>query len=183
MRSTLSAAFACALLTAGVAAQQPPQAPKPGAEQKRLGYFAGNWTFQGEAKPSPMGPGGKITFTESCTWFAGGFHLVCSTKGTSPMGPSTGHGTMSYDAARKTYVYHAITSRGDLIYARGQVNGKVWTWTDEIPMEGKTLRIRATVTEETPTAYSFKLEMGDAGSMTVLEEGKATKVQKSTSAR
>jgi hypothetical protein len=181
MRSTLSAALACALLTAAVAAQSPAQAPKPGAEHKRLDYFAGTWTFQGDTKPSPMGPGGKTSFTETCTWFAGGFHLVCSSKGTGPMGPSTGQGTMSYDAARKTYVYHAITSRGDVIYARGQVNGKVWTWTDEIPMEGKTLRIRATVTEESPTAYSFRLEMGDAGSMMVLEEGKATKVQKGTS--
>lgn len=178
MRSTLSATIALTLLTAVAAAQQPPEAPKPGPEQKRIGYFAGEWTFQGEAKPSPMGPGGKITASESCSWFAGGFHLVCRSKGTGPMGSTTGQATMSYDAGRKAYLYHAISSRGDAISVRGQVDGKVWTWADEMTAEGKTMKIRATVTEESPTSYSFKLEIGDGGSMMVVEEGKATKVTK-----
>lgn len=180
MRSTLSAAIAVGFLTTVVAAQQPPAPPKPGAEQKRLAYFAGDWTFQGEAKPSPMGPGGKINVTESCAWFAGGFHLVCKSKGTGPMGPATGQATMSYDAGRKAYLYHAISSRGDAIAVRGQVDGKVWTWADEMTADGKTMKIRATVTEESPTAYSFKLEVGDGGSMTVIEEGKATKAKGTT---
>ena len=178
MRSTFSAAIAVAVLTTAVAAQQPPQAPKPGAEHKRIAYFAGDWSFQGEAKPSPMGPGGKISVTESCAWFAGGFHLVCRTKGTGPMGPSTGQATMSYDPGRKAYLYHAISSRGDAISVRGQVDGKVWTWVDDMTFEGKPMKIRATVTEESPTANTFKLEAGDGTSMAVIEEGKATKVTK-----
>ena len=83
---------------------------------------------------------------------------------------------MSYDASRKSYTYYSISSLGDSIFVRGQVDGKVWTWLDETTMDGKAVKIRATVTEETPTAYSFKLEMSfDGGPMTVLEEGKATK--------
>jgi hypothetical protein len=46
-------------------------------------------------------------------------------------------------------------------------------------MDGKTIKIRATVTEESPTAYSFKLEAGD-GTMAVVEEGRATKAKKAT---
>ena len=180
MKSTLTAVFAVALLTCVVAAQQPPQAQKPGPEQKRIGYFAGDWSFSGEAKPSPMGPGGKITATESCSWFAGGFHLVCRTKGTGPMGPSTGQSTMSYDTGRKMYTYHAINSTGSAIFVRGQVDGKVWTWSDDMTIEGKAMKIRATVTEESPTAYSFKLEAGDGTAMAVIEEGRATKVKKTT---
>ena len=38
------------------------------------------------------------------------------------------------------------------------------------------MKIRATVTEETPTSYTFKLEGSfDGGPMTVFEEGKSTK--------
>lgn len=180
MRSKLTAVFAVALLTSGGAAWQPPQAPKPGPEQKRIGYFAGDWRFEGEAKPSPMGPGGKITALESCSWFAGGFHLVCRTKGTGPMGPSTTQSTMAYDAGRKAYTYHSINSMGSVIFVRGQVDGKVWTWSDDMTIDGKAMKIRATVTEESPTAYSFKLEAGDGGAMAVVEEGRATKVKKTT---
>ena len=179
MRSKLTAAAGIALFTSVVAAQQPP-APKPGPEQKRIGYFAGDWSFQGEAKPSPMGPAGKSSATESCSWFAGGFQLVCQTKGTGPMGPSTGQATMAYDPGRKAYTYHAINSTGSVIFVRGQVDGKVWTWNDDMTIDGKTMKIRATVTEESPTAYSFKLEAGDGSTMAVIEEGKATKVKKTT---
>jgi hypothetical protein len=96
------------------------------------------------------------------------------------MGPSTSQSTMSYDAGRKAYTYHSINSMGSVIYVRGEVDGKVWTWTDDVTMEGKTIKIRATVTEESPTAYSFKLEAGDGGTMAVVEEGRATKGKKTT---
>jgi uncharacterized protein DUF1579 len=181
MKSMLSAAVALAMLTTTVVAQAPPQRPKPGPEQKRIGYFAGQWSFQGEAKPGPMGPGGKISATESCEWFAGGFQLICRTKGTGPMGPSTGQSVMAYDPGRKAYTYHSINSQGNALFVRGNVDGKVWTWMDEITADGKPMKIRATVTEETPTAYSFKLEASVDGSpMAVIEEGKATKVRGGT---
>jgi hypothetical protein len=96
------------------------------------------------------------------------------------MGASTSQSTMSYDAGRKAYTYHSINSMGSVIFVRGQVNGKVWIWEDDMTVDGKTVRIRATVTEESPTAYSFKLEAGDGGAMAVVEEGRATKVKKTT---
>ncbi len=152
-------------------------APTPGPEQKRMAYFAGQWNFQGETKASPLGPAGKTTSTETCEWFAGGFHLVCRTKGTGPKGPATGQSVTAYDQVRKTYTFHAISSLGDNIVARGQVAGKIWTWTDELTVDGKPTKIRATVTEDTPTSYSFKLEVSmDGGPMMVIEEGKSTKV-------
>jgi hypothetical protein len=88
---------------------------------------------------------------------------------------------MAYDAGRKAYTYHAISSHGDAIFIRGNVDGKVWTYVDDVTVEGKPMKIRATVTEETPTSYSFKLEASfDNGPMVVMEEGKATKVKGTT---
>ena len=178
MRVIFSTAIAIAIVTSTVVAQPPDS--KPGPEHKRLGYYAGQWNYEGEAKQSPLGPGGKITGTETCEWFAGGFQLVCRTKGTGPKGPGTGMGVMSYDPSRKTYTYYAISSHGDNFFVRGNVEGKVWTWNDESMVEGKPMKIRATVTEETPTSYSFKLEASvGGGAMTVIEEGKSTKAKPS----
>jgi len=169
-----SIAVALALVSAAVAAQSTKASPGP--EHKRIGYFAGQWNYQGEAKDSPLGPGGKLTGTESCEWFAGGFQLVCRTKGTGPKGPSTGQSITSYDPARKAYTFYAISSHGDNIFVRGQVQGKVWTWTDDAVIDGKKMTVQATVTEETPTTYSFKLEASvDGGPMMLIEQGKSTK--------
>ena len=133
MKRFLSIAVAIAIGTSVVVAQAPDA--KPGAEHKRMGYFAGQWTYEGEAKPSPMGKGGKITGNESCEWFAGGFQLVCRTKGTNPKGAVTSQAVMAYDPARKAYTYYAISSQGDNLFIRGQVDGKVWTWTEETMVE------------------------------------------------
>ena len=53
-----------------------------------------------------------------------------------------------------------------------------WTYQGEAKaeIEGKTMKFRATVTEDSPTASTFKLEAGPAdGQMMVIEEGKSTK--------
>ena len=182
MRIVASIAVTMALGSAAVLAQatKPPK-PTPGPEQKRIAVFAGQWNYQGEAKDSPLGPAGKITATENCEWFAGGFQLVCRSKGTGPRGPVTGMSILGYDPGRKAYTYSAVSSLGDNIFVRGQVQDKTWTWTDEATLEGKKVKIVATVVEETPTSTSFKLEASvEGGPMTVIEQGKSTKVGKGT---
>ncbi len=52
------------VFTLALWAQAPPQMPKPGPEHQRLHYFVGDWETITEAKPSPFGPGGKITAKE-----------------------------------------------------------------------------------------------------------------------
>lgn len=178
MRVTASIAVVLALASSGVAAQPPK--PTPGPEHKRLAVFAGQWNVEGEAKESPLGPAGKFTGTETCEWFAGGFQLVCRSKGTGPKGPATGMSVMSYDPGRKAYTYYALSSLGDNIFVHGQVQGKVWTWSDESTIEGKTVKFVATITEETPTSNSFRLEVSvDGGPLTVIETGKSTKAKTS----
>ncbi|HSC26630.1 MAG TPA: DUF1579 family protein [Vicinamibacterales bacterium] len=178
MRIFLTSAIAAAVFTSGAMAQPPEM--KPGAEHKRLAHFVGQWKFEGESKASPMGPAGKWTGTETCEWFAGSFHVVCNSKGTGPMGAQTGHAIMGYDPMEKGYTYYGISSRGEGYYVKGSVSGNVWTWTSEMMMEGKPAKFRVTVTEDSPTAHSFKMEASfGGGPMTVVEEGKSTKISKS----
>ena len=178
MRVVASLAVALVLASSGVAAQAPK--PAPGPEHKRLAAFAGQWKVEGESKESPLGPGGKFTGSETCEWYAGGFQLVCRSKGTGPKGPMTGMSVLGYDPGRKAYTYYALSSLGDNIFVRGQVQDKVWTWTDEGTMEGKKVKFVATITEESPATNSFKLEVSvDGGPLTVVETGKSTKIKPS----
>lgn len=173
MKSMLTAALALGALAVPAIAQE---SPKPGPEQARIGYYEGTWQYEGEAKESPMGPAGKVSMTETCQWFDGGFHLICRSEGTNPMGSVTAQGIMGYDPAEQNYTYYGFNSRGEAFMVRGSVAGDVWTWTGEMSLEGTPLRFRAITTHESPTAYSFKLEMSaGGGEWMVLEEGRATK--------
>ena len=86
-----------------VGTAQAPQPPKPGPEHKRLEYFVGKWTSEGEMKASPMGPAGKMSSTDTCEWFEGRFAVICRSDGKSPMGPMKSVGILSYSPEDKVY--------------------------------------------------------------------------------
>jgi hypothetical protein len=71
-RGTLSVALT---LISGVtaAAQQAGGTLQPSPEHMKLGVFVGTWKDEAEMKPGPFGPGGKLSLTETCEWFTGGF--------------------------------------------------------------------------------------------------------------
>jgi hypothetical protein len=176
MRRLIAPALAVGLLTTPAMAQE---TAKPGPEHARMGYFAGTWQFEGESKPSPMGPGGKMTGTSTCEWFAGGFHLVCRGDMTGPRGAGKDGAVWALDPSRSVYTYFGYSSMGDAFYVTGSVTGKVWTWNADLPVEGATMKMRATLTEEAPAAYAFKLEFSaDGTTWMVVEEGRATKKSK-----
>jgi len=158
-------------------AQQTQELPQPGPEHQRLGYFAGQWRFEGEMKEGPMGPGGQVTMSDRCEWFDGGFALVCHTEGQTPMGPAKGMGIMTYSPAKRAYTYYGIDSMGFSDYATGQVEGDTWTYSSESEMEGKPIRTRVTIQEASPTAYRFKFELSvDGGPWVTTVEGTETKM-------
>ena len=162
------------------AAQAPPAAPKPGPEHQRLGYFVGKWTVEGEMKPSPMGPGGKVTSADTCEWFDGHFAVVCHSTGKTPMGASKSVGIMSYSPEEKVYTYYGVDNSNMTMATvpRGTVQGKTWTYTDESLMGGKKVKSRVTIKELSPTEYSFAMELqGPDGKWAPMMESKSTKVK------
>jgi hypothetical protein len=161
-------------------AAQAPQAPKPGPEHQRLEYFVGKWTSEGEMKPGPMGPGGKITSSDTCEWFEGKFAVVCRSEGTTPMGPSKGLGILGYSPEEKVYTYSGVDNSGMTMTTipRGTVQGNTWTYNDESMMGGKKVKTRVTIKEASPTAYTFKMEMQNPdGTWAPMMEAKNTKVK------
>jgi Protein of unknown function (DUF1579) len=152
------------------------EAPKPGPEAKRLGYFVGTWKSEGEIKPNPMMPAGKMTGTDKCEWFPGGFQIVIHSAGKMPMGSMHGLGIIAYNAEDKVYTYYGIDNMGFATLSKGNVDGKSWVFTDESKMGGKTYHGRYSMTEDSPTSYSFKYEMSEDGkTWNLIMEGKSSK--------
>jgi hypothetical protein len=175
----LSILLAASLLTASAAMQaqeKKMEAPKPGPEVKKLGYFVGSWTSTGEVKQNPFMPAGKMTSTTKCEWFPGGFHVVCHESGKGPMGSMHGLGIMAYNAEDKVYTYGGADSSGMSVAAKGNVDGNNWVYTSEDKMGGKTFHGRYTMVTASPDSYTFKYEMSEDGNtwMTLMD-GKTTK--------
>ena len=177
--ASLAVSIALVLMFVGVAlAQAPSGPPKPGPEHQKLAYFAGKWSSQGDMKPGPFGPGGKVTFTETCDWFDGNFALVCHSDGKMQDLSHKGLSVMGWDPAEKTYTYFATNSMGEIVFSRGTVQGDTWTWNNESKMNGKPVRARFTLKQVSPDSASYKFEMGGADEpMKLVMEGKQTRVK------
>jgi hypothetical protein len=177
--AALAISILLALTCAGaVLGQAPSGPPKPGPEHQKLAYFAGKWASEGEMKPSPFGPGGKFTFTETCEWLPGGFALACHSEGKMQEGIVKGLSVMGYDPGEKTYVYFETNSLGENVFSRGRVEGDTWTWTNESKMNGKPVRARFTLKQVSAdsAAYKFEMSTGDEPLKLVME-GKQTRTK------
>lgn len=176
MKNIVMCLCACLLLGALAAAQMGPPAPAP--ELKKLDYFVGTWTLDGDMKPGPFGPGGKMTETEKIEWMQGNFFLVLHDDFKSDMGNGIGVAYMGYNADDKVYTYDAFNSMGEAGHSKGTLSGDTWTWTSEDKMGGKIVKGRFTIKEISATAYTFKYETaGPDGAYASMMEGKATKAK------
>jgi hypothetical protein len=150
--------------------------PKPGPELKKLDYFTGSWALDGDLKPGPMGPGGKMTMTERDEWMDGGFFMTSHSEFKSGMGNGTAVSFMGYDPEEKTYTYDEYNSLGEAEHSKGTLDGDTWAWTSEEKMGGQTMKGRFTMKMLSATSYSFKFEMSQDGvKWTTAMDGKATK--------
>ena len=151
--------------------------PKPGPEVKKLAYFVGNWTSEGDMKENPFGmPAGKFSSSDKCEWFAGGYQVVCHTTGKSPMGAMHGLGILTYNAEDKMYGYYGIDNMGMAEMSKGKQDGNMWAFTADEKMGGKTFHGRYTMDTSSPDSYTFKYETSEDGQKwTTMMEGKSTK--------
>jgi hypothetical protein len=163
--------FVSTLLVAATAAAQM-QMPKPGPELKKLDYFTGNWSCDGDIKPGPMGAGGKMTMTDDSKWMDGGFFIVMNNTSQSSMGNSSGIAFLGYDADAKQYTYNEFDSTGEATVSKGTVDGDAWTWIGD--MHGGKGRFSEKILS--PMSYSFKFDMSKDGTTWVnFMDGKCTK--------
>ena len=161
-----------------IVAAQAAEAPKPGPEHKRLGYFVGKWKSEGEMKPGPMGPGGKMTSSDTCEWFEGQFTVICRYEGSGPTGPTKGIGILGYNTEEKVYTYYGIDNSNMTMATvpKGTVRGDTWSYTDEATFGGQKVKSRVTIKELSPKSYTFRMEaQGPDGKWMPMMESKNTK--------
>jgi len=159
---------------AGAFAQGP---PPPAPELKKLDYFVGSWTMDGEIKPGPMGPGGKSTGTAKYEWMDGNYFLVSHGTFAGVMGQGSETSYLGYDPAKGAYTYDAFNSMGIHENATGKLEGDTWTWSFDQNTGGMTMKGRFTIRTVTPTSYTYKFELSPDGgtAWNVVLDGKATK--------
>ena len=180
MSRSLTVAAVASLVTLQVAAGQAQTPAKPGPEHARLAYFVGKWKAEGEVKPGPMGPGGKITTTDDCQWFEGKFSVICRTEGTTPNGPTRSIGILGYSSEEKVYTYYGVDNSGMTMSSvpKGTIQGDTWAYTDESTMGGQKVKSRVTIKEVSPKSYTFRMEFqGPDGKWVPAMESTNTKVQ------
>ncbi len=171
-RSSVAVILICGF-TSLLLAQAPPAPPKPGPEHKKLEYFLGKWTVEGEIKANEFVRGGKTVYTDTCTLGPGGFYVECLAEG--PQLP-TRLAILAYDSHAKVYTSYYANNGGLVGTATGSVNGNTWTWMVEDKFAGKAIKGRTTITTSSPTQYTIKYEMAnEKGGYTTILEGKATK--------
>jgi len=164
-------------LLLGLAALAQTEPPKPGPEHKKLDVLAGSWALEGEVKPNPMGPGGKMSENEKCEWMDGGFFLVCHVDFKSAsMGNGSGMGVMGYSADDKAYTYREFNSWGESMDSKGSFDGDTWTWTSDEKMGNTVVKGRFVMKMTSSTSYTFTYETSsDGAKWTTVVDGKATK--------
>jgi hypothetical protein len=124
-----------------------------------------------------MGPGGKMTMNQESKWMDGGFFVVIHTDfKAAAMGNGTGTAYLGYDPQEKVYTYDEFNSTGEVVHAKGTVDGDTWTWTNDMKMGPQTIKGRFTEKILSPTSYTFKFEMSaDGTKWDIVMDGKATK--------
>jgi Protein of unknown function (DUF1579) len=155
------------------------QMRKPSSELKKVDYFAGNWTTEGDMKPGPMGPGGKMIMTERNQWMEGGFFLTMQSEfKVAGLGSGTGMAYIGYESDKKIYTYDEFNSMGEVQHSTGTVEGDTWNWNGKKRLGDSTMKTRFVIKTLSPTSYTFKLEMSlDGNKWSTVMDGKATKDQ------
>ena len=166
------------ICAAGLGAQKP-EMPKPGPEHQRLGAFVGNWTFEGEMTPGPMGPGGKLTGTDRIEWVPGNFFVQRSYQAKSPIGDMRGIEIFAYDGAKKVHTFNSFDSMGMMGSGTMTVKGNTWTATGTSTIGAATMRDRCTLAFGAGgSTMMIKCEVStDGTNWTPTFEGKSTKTK------
>ena len=161
MQGSFKALMWCAALSLAAvqaAAAQSAPAAQPGAEHKPLGYFVGKWTTEGEMKPGPMGPGGKLAPPTIASGSRAGTPSSAAPRARA-VGDSRSMGILGYSPEEKVYTYYGVnnTPMGMPSVPKGTFQDGTWTYTDEGTMGGRKYKSRVTIEEVSPTAYTFQM--------------------------
>jgi hypothetical protein len=122
------------VLFSATAVQAQAPAPKPDPALKKLSVLVGHWTFDGEQKPGPLGPGGKSSGEFGGQMILGGFFFQGRWTEKGALGALVIWG---YDAVNKNFNVDAFWEDGTRLSGVATVSGNTFTWAGKVVAAGK----------------------------------------------
>jgi hypothetical protein len=125
---------------AALQAQAP--APQPDPALKELSALVGHWTFDGEQKPGPLGPGGKSSGEFDGQMILGGFFF---------QGRQTKNGALGnlviwgYNAVNRNFEFDTFSRGGTRMSGVVTVSGNTFTWAGKVVAAGKSYPVRGRI--------------------------------------
>ena len=140
------------------------QTTTPIPEHQKLGAFIGNWTYEGEAFESPLGPAEKFSGKETGEWFSGKFAVVWREdfKG-SISGENHTLNVVTYDITAKTYTWYQVDNHGGSSFTKSSITRDVMITLLEEKVKGKTFKIKCTMKGLGTDKYTYSVEYSEDG--------------------
>ncbi|MGA7909103.1 MAG: DUF1579 family protein [Candidatus Sulfotelmatobacter sp.] len=121
-------------------------ASKPAPELTKVDVFwTGRWTYEGEYKAGPLGPGGKITGELKGETILGGFFFQFRWTEKGATGETHGLEIDKYDPLRQNYATSEYHDDGSTAAGAYTFNGNTCIYTGEFVVEGKQYRAKNTM--------------------------------------
>jgi len=144
------------------------QAPTPSPQHKKLGFWIGTWKIEAEGKETPLWPAGKYYGTMTAKWFEGGFHVITNYNWSGEMGDYSELDIFGYDVGSDEYYCYVIDGFGGGDVFKGKVSESVWIYVTDRKAEGKAIKFRWTVKNESPSLITWKSELSINGGPWIL---------------
>jgi len=163
-------------------AQAPSGPPSPPSELSQLAFFAGDWSCQGKAEASPMGPAHATAAKVHIGNDIGGFWYVghyAETKTAENAHPMVFHFVQGYDAAAKTFVMSCFDAFGGHCHqtSAGWQDNKL-VYTGESTGAGPATPVRDTFTKTGDAGLEHAGEMQMDGKWIATDHETCTRVKK-----
>jgi hypothetical protein len=134
------------ILTFAIVIAAQTSAPKPDPALQKLQALVGHWTYQGEYKAGPLGPGGKITGVYDCRPILGGFFLQAEETEKGAEGETHNIEIDGYDPVSKNFTFQGFQSEGSTWSGVILVAGNTMRWDGKYVIAGKPYLIKADFT-------------------------------------
>jgi hypothetical protein len=119
-------------------------APKPDPELKKLSVIVGHWTYEGEFKPGPLGPGGKVTGDWTAQMILGGFFLQGRFTEKGPAGEARGLRIYGYDPVNKNFPVQGYGDNGSTLSGVLTLTQNTYIFTGKLVVAGKQYQFKGT---------------------------------------
>jgi hypothetical protein len=176
---TLIALVVAACFSGTAFAQQPNQPAKPDPELKKLAVYVGQWRYEGEYKPGPLGPAGKATGDATGEMILRGFFLEWRWKEQGTTVETRGFEILRYDPVNKNYASSAYGDDGSSSLGAYVFDGNTSTYSGKFVVGGKQYLSRVTeVFAADLMSFAQKAEISvDGKTWTPFFEAKFTKAK------